>query len=384
MRVLFTCRPTSGHFLPLLPLAEAAIRHGHVVAFATAEPIVSEARALGFSADAAGLSGADSRATLDQTGVVFRELPPADIRPFAFGRWFAGIEAPPRLVDLDRICAAFRPDVLVHEVAELAAPLAAASAGLPWVTVGYGPLLQPNVAASAGEGMEPLWQARGLAVPPWGGLYQHLYVDPCPPALQIAEIVDLPARIGIRPAVGSSDAAANDRPVTRRVYVSFGTLWNNGPAAVDLMRLAVAGSADAAMEVIVTVGRDNDPALLGPQPEHVQVHRFIPQNQLLPNCACMVAHGGSGTLLGALAWGVPLLLLPQFADQFYNADRASRAGVALALPPTEASHEAIAGHVRRLLDEPAFSKRAMEVRAELAAMPDVDTVVDRIEALVTI
>ena len=381
MRMLFTCRPTMGHFQPLLPLATAARQRGHAVAFATGEPIATRARALGFDCETAGLSDTASRAARDQTGIVFRDLPPDQIRPFAFGRWFAGIEAPPRLADLDRICAGFRPDVVMHETAELAAPLAAASAGLPWVTVGFGVLIPSEVIALAAEVLAPLWQGRGLAVPPWGGLYKHLYVDPCPSTLQTAEIADLPAVIRIGLEAGADNAKAAERRAASRVYVTFGTLWNTSPAAVERMRLAVAGSADACADVVATTGSDTDPASLGPQPAHVRVERFIPQGELLPTCACVVAHGGSGTLLGALAWGLPLLILPQSADQFDNAKCATRAGVALSLMPADISRAAVADHVRRLLAEPAFAARAAEVRAELAAMPDVGAVLDRIEAV---
>lgn len=381
VRLLFICRPTTGHFQPLVPLARAAQRLGHDVAFATAEPILSDAGAAGFRCFSAGLNDAESRARSAQLGVVFRDLPPKEMRPFAFGKWFSGVEAPPRLIDLDRICAEFRPDVLVHGVAELATPLAATSAGRPWVTVGFGALLPPEIAALAGDGMRPMWQARGRPMPPWAGLYTHLYVDPFPPALQPSAIADLPARIGIRPMAATRDAEASTATPGRAIYVTFGTLWNNGPAAVDLMRRAILGSAETGRDIVVTVGNDTDPTILDPLPPNVQVHRFVPQDRLLPTCACVVAHAGSGTLLGALAWGLPLLLLPQFADQFYNADRATMAGVALALRANEATGDAITRNLQRLLDEPSFTERALAVRAELAAMPEVDAVLERIVAL---
>ena len=64
---------------------------------------------------------------------------------------------------------------------------------IPVATVGYGPLLEPDVAEAAGVAAEPFWRARGLSPPRWAGLYRELYVDPCPPSLQIAAIEELPA-----------------------------------------------------------------------------------------------------------------------------------------------------------------------------------------------
>jgi MGT family glycosyltransferase len=247
--------------------------------------------------------------------------------------------------------------------------------------VGFGPLLQPEVATLAGNGVSQLWQERGLPQRPQAGLYEHLYIDPCPPALQIAEIDSLPARIGLRAQAALNSSKATGRQDTARIYVTFGTLWNSGPAAVERLRMAVAGSASLGGDVIVTVGKENDTAMLGPMPSNVQVHRFIPQNQVLMDCACAVIHGGSGTMLGALAWGLPLLILPQSADQFYNADRAVHAGVALALSPCEVSVEAVSACAHKLLNDTGLAARAASVRDELASMPSVEEVLDRIESL---
>lgn len=381
MRMLFTCRPAVGHFLPLVPLAEAARQRGHIVAFATNDPVIDQARTAGFEAFPAGLDAAASQARCVERGVVFRDLPPREMRRYAFGQWFSAVEAPPRLADLERICGAFQPNVLVHGVAELAAPLAATKAGIPWVTVGFGLLLPTAIATLAGEGVAPLWRAHGLPAPKFAGLYQHLYVDPFPRALQFPEIVDLPAVVGIRPAGTPATLAPRHPGSRRRTYVSFGTLWNNGPAAVALMRAAIAGSAGASEAVVVTLGRGTDPAVLGSLPANVEILGYVPQHELLPNCACAVSHAGSGTLLGALGWSVPSLLLPQFADQFDNAEQARRAGVALVLRDAEVTQENIACAIHRLLEEPAFAACAASAGAELSAMPDATAVLDQIEAL---
>ena len=120
--MLFSCRPATGHYLPLVPLAAAARLRGHTVAFATGEPIAAQARDAGFDGYTAGLSEPDSTAALVRAGIAFRDLAPSQMRSVAFGQWFSAIETPPRLADLERICAEFRPDLLVHGVADLATP----------------------------------------------------------------------------------------------------------------------------------------------------------------------------------------------------------------------------------------------------------------------
>ena len=143
MRMLFTCRPGDGHFQPLLPLAVAARDRGHEVYFASGEPTATKARGLGFVSEPAGLSEAE---TLARRSALLGGVPLAqpEIRAFAFRQWFSEVETPPRLAALKAVCTRLRPDVLVHDTAELAGPLAAAGLGIPWVTVGYGALLPVN------------------------------------------------------------------------------------------------------------------------------------------------------------------------------------------------------------------------------------------------
>jgi UDP:flavonoid glycosyltransferase YjiC (YdhE family) len=66
--------------------------------------------------------------------------------------------------------------------------------------------------------------------------------------------------------------------------------------------------------VVVTVGEHIDPAEFEPQPTHIRIERFIPQSTLLPNCDLVVSHGGSGSVVGALAHGLPAILIQMGAD----------------------------------------------------------------------
>jgi MGT family glycosyltransferase len=151
------------------------------------------------------------------------------------------------------------------------------------------------------------------------------------------------------------------------VYVTFGTLFNTD---VGLLRAVVAGVRDLPVRVVVTVGPSGDPAALGDQPPNVHVARYVPQERILPACAAVVSHGGSGTVLAGLARGLPQLCIPQGADQFDNAAAVAASGAGLALGPGEVTAPAVREAVERLLGEPAHRAAARRVAEEIARMPD--------------
>ena len=144
---------------------------------------------------------------------------------------------------------------------------------------------------------------------------------------------------------------------------------------VNVLRLLLEALADVDCNVLMTIGRGGDPASLAPWPVNATVERFVPQADVLPHCRVVVSHGGSGTTYGALAHGLPLLMLPHGADQFENAAAARAAGVAETLMPPEIETAAIRVAVEALLDDAGHAARAREIAAEIAAMPDSDAVV---------
>ena len=95
----------------------------------------------------------------------------------------------------------------------------------------------------------------------------------------------------------------------------------------------------------------------------------------------MVSHGGSGTFLAALGHGLPQLCLPQAADQFRNAQGAVRTGAGLALPPDDATPEAVAHALRRILVEDSFRDAAAGLAEDIRAMPSPAEVVTALVGL---
>ena len=385
VRFLFTCRHGFGHVLPLLPLARAVKAAGHEVAFATGDPFDRVARDAGFVAFTAGLSVERWRSEFTSRFGNFDRIPPTEYRPLFFGHVFTDLEVPARLRDLTAIVDRWRPDVLAHEIAEFAGPIAAARAGIPYVTCGVGPLLQPAIAELAGRSVGPHWQAVGLDARN-GRMYRSLYLDSCPPSLQIAAIDRIEHRLQIRPEAVEEAAGAQDPPWPRNlppaptVYLTLGTIFNRN---LDVFRTALDGLAGAHLNVIATVGPDGDLDALGPQPDHVHLYRFLPQAHVLARCDIVICHGGAGSTLGALAFGLPILLLPRGADNFYNAERVLAAGAGRRLLDGEITPRAVANDVQSLLTDARYRAAAAAVAEEIAAMPAPASAVTALEHLGT-
>jgi UDP:flavonoid glycosyltransferase YjiC (YdhE family) len=134
------------------------------------------------------------------------------------------------------------------------------------------------------------------------------------------------------------------------------------------------------VRAVVTVGPDGNPAPLGPQPPNVHVARYIPQDQLLPHCAAVVSHAGSGTFLAALAAGLPQVCLPQAADQFLNAAACDRSGTCITVAPGDPTAEQVTAALGRVLSDASFRTAAERVSGEIAAMPSPHEVAELLQS----
>jgi MGT family glycosyltransferase len=169
-------------------------------------------------------------------------------------------------------------------------------------------------------------------------------------------------------------------PGSPTVHLTLGTVFNTESG--DLLARLVSSLRALPANLIVTSGPGIEPAELGPQPAHVHVAQFVPQASILPYCDGVVSHGGSGSVIAALAHGLPSLLIPLGADQPHNGDRCADLGVARVLPATALTPNIIRAAVGEMLDDSRMRRNAERIRDEIAALPDVRSVVGPLEALV--
>jgi UDP:flavonoid glycosyltransferase YjiC (YdhE family) len=108
-----------------------------------------------------------------------------------------------------------------------------------------------------------------------------------------------------------------------------------------------------------------------------------PHSEVLRHASAIVTHAGHGTVIKALAAGVPVVALPLGRDQLDNAARVAHHGAGLRLKPN-AKPEAIAKAVRRVLEEPSFSAAAERIAAAIAAETARDQAAEELEALASL
>jgi hypothetical protein len=99
---------------------------------------------------------------------------------------FANLELVPRAVDLDHILDQWKPDLVVQEMAELAAPLVCTTHAIRYVDVSFGPLIPAALLRAAGTAAAPHWRARGQQPDTFAGpasppLRRHLSTRPPEP-----------------------------------------------------------------------------------------------------------------------------------------------------------------------------------------------------------
>ena len=281
MRVLIASTSGAGHRLPLAPFADGLEAAGHEVRRVVSEP------------------PRDPR--WDAFGTMTRD----EQRLFAEREWFGRICTEHMRPRLEAACDELRPDVIVREPCEYASAIAAVERDIGFVTVA--------ITNAEGE-----WGATAAAAP----VLPDAVVD----ALRERPFLSrFPASLDPSPYPRTHRYAETVPPESTRelVYATFGTVAPG--LGYDPYRALLDAADGLDVDVLLTTGDELD---LAPVPANVRVERWVPQAEALAKAKLVVCHGGSGTVLGSLAAGIPLVLLPLFADQAANAERLARAGAA--------------------------------------------------------
>jgi UDP:flavonoid glycosyltransferase YjiC (YdhE family) len=397
MRILMATRGSAGHVLPLAPFAHACLRAGH-------EVIVAAQRQHVANVERAGLAFSPVEDPPDDEWMPlladFGGLGIDAATARMVGDFFGRIDTAAALPGVRAIVEEWRPDLVVRESWEFASALVAEQHGIPVVRVGLGLAAMEELSIGwAAASVDAARAEIGLRPDPAGDrLRETPYLTMVPEPLEdpAAPVPAVTHRFRAGPPGGAASPAdwwpGNDDPL---VYVTFGSVTAAAhlPYYPALYREAIATLAPLPVRVLLTIGDDRDHEELGPLPPNVRVERWVPQDAIAPHAAAIVCHGGYGSTLGALAHGVPLVVLPLFSgDQWVTAAAVARAGAGVALDADHATRRVLDlpgpdtlgrldAAVERVLGDAGYRREAGRIADAMQTLPPVDAAVDTLAAI---
>lgn len=164
------------------------------------------------------------------------------------------------------------------------------------------------------------------------------------------------------------------------LLVSLGSAYTRQP---EFYRQCLAAYGDLpGWHVVLQIGRHTDPRDLGDIPANAEVHSWVPQRSVLEQADAFVTHAGMGSSSEGLYAGVPMIAVPQAAEQFLNADRLVELGVARRIDTHEATAEMLRTALAELTADAEVSRRLERLRTDTRAEGGTPRAADLIENMV--
>jgi MGT family glycosyltransferase len=412
-RYLFAIIDGGGSVPPDMSVARALVDRGHDVRVLADAVLAPEVEATG--AAHVSWSRAPQRPNLDPQSMIIRDW---DARtPFeAFARVRDGVICGPAALfaaDVREELARRPADVVVANIFVFGAMIAAEAEGIPTA------VLVPNLLSLPGWGVPPLGPGLLPARGPVGrgrdaalGRVMKRIFDKGLPALNAARrdngVAPLESVLNQYDHVdrvlmltsSAFDYEGFSPPPNVRVVgprlddPAWAGEWTPPPGDEPLVLVGMSSTfmdhADVLRRVSAALGKLPVRGLVttGPSirpdeidaPPNVTVVERAPHSEVLRHASAVVTHAGHGTVIKALAAGVPVVAMPLGRDQLDNAARVAHHGAGLRLKP-KAKPEEVARAVRRVLDEPSFAASAERLAAAIAAETTEDRAVAELEAL---
>ncbi|GAA0995984.1 glycosyltransferase [Nocardiopsis tropica] len=376
--------PAMGHIMPSLEVIRELVDRGHRVSYVNdsrmAEPIVG--------------AGADL--------IDYGSLIPGDEAKLPEGPLGAmNVFLDDAIHMLPQLRAAFDadpPDLLLFDSAAFAGRVYAASRGLPAVMMASSTIAWDGYHEEVGAAMRALpgadeWHERFAA---WLRAEGHDSGAPTDFAgasdRAIAALtramqphldrVDQERVTFVGPCFATTRTA--DEPVEvpdgdRLLLVSLGSTFTRRP---DFYRSCIAAFGDLpGWHTIIQIGPFVDPADLGAVPDSVEIRSWVPQRAVLRRADAFITHAGMGGCSEALINGVPMIAVPQAADQFQNADRLVELGVGRRLGTAVATPAALRTALLVLVADDAVAERVREWQRDTAELGGTDRAADLIEGI---
>ena len=358
--LLATSLGGAGHLEPVVAVGRALADDGHEVDLLVPPMLVEAAVASGLRL----VVGDDPPAAqIDAIRDRMAEGPPAAVAGLVDRELFATRCTPVMLPAATGLLADGSHDLVLRESCEYASAVAAVAAGVPLATIA---ISQARIELGVLKMVAPIIDGFGAGTS--AALLAAPYLSSFPTRLDPSS---WQRTVRYRLAAAAPEPLADwwpgdDRPL---VYVTFGGVVGHTKLATRTFHAALDAVARLDARVLLTVGRSFDPDALGTLPPGARAERWVDQASVLAACSVVMCHGGSGTTLGALRAGVPLVVAPSMPDNARNGAEMEAAGARDWCAVGDGALDA-----RRDRGTSSTSRRspraARSVRDEIAGYPD--------------
>ncbi|MFQ6395403.1 macrolide family glycosyltransferase [Nocardia sp. KC 131] len=374
--------PIVSHVLPSLEIIRELVARGHRVTYAN-DPAVAD--------------------RIIATGAEF--VPCTSVLPVADNNWPDDpIETMDLFFDnavqaLPQLRAAYdndRADLYLYDIGAYAARALAEAQSRPIVQ------LSPTFVAWKGYDQEVAAQLRQL---PGADIYRAKFAQWLADCGAITTDVDdfsgLPDRaLALIPRAMQPHADQTDTDTVTFVGPCFDTRksaesWVRPPGAKNVLLISLGSTYTRQPEfyrqcllaygdlpgwhVVLQIGKHTASAELGEIPSNVEVHSWVAQRAILEQAHAFVTHAGMGGCGEGLLAGVPMIAVPQAAEQFINADRLVELGVARRIDTPEATAQNLRAALHDLVTDPEVARRSARLRADAGAEGGTMRAADLIE-----
>ncbi|MFF3868741.1 macrolide family glycosyltransferase [Micromonospora sp. NPDC001898] len=176
---------------------------------------------------------------------------------------------------------------------------------------------------------------------------------------------------------GGKDAWTRPADAENVLLISLGSAYTRQP---EFYRQCLAAYGNLpGWHVVLQIGKYTDPRELGDIPPNVEVCSWVPQLAVLAQADAFVTHAGMGGSGEGLLTGVPMIAVPQAAEQFSNADRLVELGVARRIDTSDATAAALRTALSELVADVEVSRRLALLRAGTRAEGGTARAADLIE-----
>lgn len=159
------------------------------------------------------------------------------------------------------------------------------------------------------------------------------------------------------------------------VYVSLGTVLQSDA----LFHQCIEAFSDLECQVIMSVGRNTDLRQFEHAPQNFFIRPYVPQLEILKHTNVFVTHGGMNSTMEALAFHVPLIVVPQTSDQPMVAARIIDLGCGVGIAKHAITPSRLRSAVERILQDSTYQKSAEQIGESLRAAGGYLRAVDEIE-----